>query len=120
MLQPESALKVMNDVRALGCRISLDDFGTGYSSLSYLHRFPIDTLKIDASFVRNASRDTKNVEIIRSIIALARALSIEVVAEGIETVEQHAMLLDLGCPLGQGYLFAGPLPPDQALEFTRK
>jgi len=120
MLQPEAALKVMNDVRALGCRISLDDFGTGYSSLSYLHRFPIDTLKIDASFVRNASRDTKNVEIIRSIIALARALSIEVVAEGIETMEQHAMLRDLGCPLGQGYLFARPLPPDQALEFTRK
>ena len=120
MLQPEAALKVMNDVRALGCRISLDDFGTGYSSLSYLHRFPIDILKIDASFVRNASRDKKNVEIIRSIIALATALGIEVVAEGIETAEQHAMLRDLGCPLGQGYLFAKPLPADQALEFTRR
>jgi diguanylate cyclase (GGDEF)-like protein/PAS domain S-box-containing protein len=120
MLQPEAALKVMNDVRDLGCRISLDDFGTGYSSLSYLHRFPIDILKIDASFVQNATRDKKNVEIIRSIIALARALAIEVIAEGIETAEQHEMLRDLGCPLGQGYLFARPLATEQALEFTRR
>jgi EAL domain-containing protein (putative c-di-GMP-specific phosphodiesterase class I) len=120
MMQPEAALKVMSDIRALGCRISLDDFGTGYSSLSYLHRFPIDTLKIDASFIRNASRDKKNVEIIRSIIALARGLSIEVVAEGIETREQFDMLRRLGCPLGQGYLFAKPLTNDQALEFARK
>lgn len=108
MQQPEAALGMMNELRAIGCRVVLDDFGTGYSSLSYLHRFPIDGLKIDASFVRDATRERKNVEIIRSIIALGRSLSIEVIAEGIETEEQHELLRSLGCEFGQGYLFARP------------
>ncbi len=108
MQQPEAALGMMNDLRAIGCRVLLDDFGTGYSSLSYLHRFPIDGLKIDASFVRDATRERKNVEIIRSIIALGRSLSIDVIAEGIETAEQHALLQSLGCEFGQGFLFARP------------
>ena len=110
MQQPESALQIMNALRSAGCRISLDDFGTGYSSLSYLHRFPIDRLKIDASFVRNAPREPKNVEIIRSIIALGAGLGIEVVAEGVETEEELDLLLTLGCQYGQGYLFARPAP----------
>ena len=110
MQQPETALQIMNGLRAAGCRISLDDFGTGYSSLSYLHRFPIDRLKIDASFVRNAPREQKNVEIIRSIVALGTGLGIEVVAEGIETEAELALLKSLGCEYGQGYLFARPAP----------
>ncbi|HUP50643.1 MAG TPA: EAL domain-containing protein [Thermoanaerobaculia bacterium] len=113
MQHPESALTVMNELRALGCRVALDDFGTGYSSLSYLHRFPIDRLKIDASFVREAPRQRKNVEIIRSIVALGRGLGIEVVAEGVETAEEEELLVALGCEFGQGYLFARPAPADQ-------
>jgi diguanylate cyclase (GGDEF)-like protein/PAS domain S-box-containing protein len=108
MQQPEAALEMMKELRAIGCGVVLDDFGTGYSSLSYLHRFPIDGLKIDASFVRDATRERKNVEIIRAIIALGRSLDIEVIAEGIETREQHDLLRSLGCEFGQGYLFARP------------
>ncbi|HKR63962.1 MAG TPA: EAL domain-containing protein, partial [Thermoanaerobaculia bacterium] len=108
MQQPEAALAMMEELRAIGCRVVLDDFGTGYSSLSYLHRFPIDGLKIDASFVRDATRVAKNVEIIRAIVALGHSLSIDVIAEGIETEEQHELLRSLGCEFGQGYLFARP------------
>jgi diguanylate cyclase (GGDEF)-like protein/PAS domain S-box-containing protein len=108
MQQPEESLEVMRDLRASGCRISLDDFGTGYSSLSYLHRFPIDQLKIDASFVRNAQHERKNAEIIRSILGLGQGLGIDVVAEGIETAEELELLLALGCRFGQGYFFARP------------
>jgi len=111
MLQPDAALQVMSGLRAIGCRIALDDFGTGYSSLSYLHRFPIDTLKIDSSFVR-AAREPKNVEIIRSILALGHGLALDIIAEGIETQEQRELLESLDCEFGQGYLFAKPAPPD--------
>ena len=113
MQHPDSALTLMNELRALGCQVALDDFGTGYSSLSYLHRFPIDRLKIDASFVREAPRQAKNVEIIRSMVALGRGLGIEVVAEGVETPEQEAMLISLGCEFAQGYLFARPAPVEE-------
>ncbi|HEX6177706.1 MAG TPA: GGDEF domain-containing phosphodiesterase, partial [Thermoanaerobaculia bacterium] len=112
MQQPESALAVMNEVRRLGCQIALDDFGTGYSSLSYLHRFPIDRMKIDRSFVRDANQK-KNVEIIRSIIALGRNLGIEVVAEGVETPEQEQLLMSLRCGYAQGYLFSRPAPLEE-------
>jgi len=115
MLQPEAALASMNQLRAIGCRIALDDFGTGFSSLGYLHRFPIDRLKIDMSFIRQAT-EKKNVEIIRSIIALGQGLGLEVVAEGIETTEQRDLLLSLGCHYGQGYLFARPAPFDQVMK----
>ncbi len=115
MLQPEAALASMNQLRALGSRIALDDFGTGFSSLGYLHRFPISCLKIDASFVRQAT-EKKNVEIIRSIIALGDGLGLEVVAEGIETTEQRDLLQSLGCHYGQGYLFARPAPFDQVIK----
>ncbi|HUP60447.1 MAG TPA: EAL domain-containing protein [Thermoanaerobaculia bacterium] len=111
MEQPGIALDMMNELRALGCRLILDDFGTGYSSLSYLHRFPIDGLKIDASFVRAALLDRKNVEIIRSILALGAGLSIDVTAEGIESVEQLELMRTLGCAFGQGYCFARPAAP---------
>jgi diguanylate cyclase (GGDEF)-like protein/PAS domain S-box-containing protein len=111
MQQPDFALAVIHGLRELGCQIALDDFGTGYSSLSYLHQFPIDSLKIDASFVRQATQDPKNLEIIRSIVTLGHGLGIEVVAEGVETLEQAAMLTDIGCEYAQGYLFARPAPP---------
>ncbi len=110
MQQPDAALQVMIGLRALGCRIALDDFGTGYSSLSYLHRFPIDTLKIDSSFIR-AARERKNVEIIRSILALGHGLSLDIIAEGIETTDEHELLQSLDCDFGQGFLFARPAPP---------
>jgi EAL domain-containing protein (putative c-di-GMP-specific phosphodiesterase class I) len=111
MQHPDAALVVMNGLRALGCRIALDDFGMGYSSLSYLHRFPIDTLKIDSSFVR-AARESKNVEIIRSIVGLGHGLTLDIIAEGIETKEQKELLVSLNCDFGQGYLFAKPAPPE--------
>ena len=106
--QPEAALEIMNELRSFGCKIALDDFGIGYSSLAYLHRFPIDSLKIDGSFVRELVRDQKNVEIVRAIVSLGRGLGIEVIAEAIETEEQRELLLSLGCELGQGFLFAKP------------
>jgi Amt family ammonium transporter len=107
--QPETARDLIHEIRDLGCGIALDDFGTGFSSLSYLHQFPIDRLKIDASFVRGAPNKPKNVEIIRSILSLARGLNIEVIAEGIETESERGLLQWLGCKYGQGYLFARPM-----------
>lgn len=103
----EAAAKLLFELRALGVRLSIDDFGTGYSSLTYLHRFPIDTLKIDRSFVMRMDRD--NVEIVRTILSLAENLGMDVVAEGIETQEQMGLLRDLGCQNGQGYFFSKPM-----------
>ena len=106
----DRGLALLRRLKALGVRISMDDFGSGYSSLSYLHRFPIDALKIDSSFVR-AAREHKNVEIIRSIVALGHGLALEIIAEGIETEQQRELLESLNCDFGQGYLFAKPAPP---------
>jgi diguanylate cyclase (GGDEF)-like protein/PAS domain S-box-containing protein len=113
--QPRMARELIDEIRDLGCGIALDDFGTGFSSLSYLHQFPIDRLKIDASFVRGAPTRPKNVEIIRSILSLARGLGIEVIAEGIETEEERELLESLGCEYGQGYLFARPMAGSEIL-----
>lgn len=103
----EAAARLLFELRALGLRLSIDDFGTGYSSLTYLHRFPIDTLKIDRSFVMRMDKD--NVEIVRTILSLAENLGMDVVAEGIETQVQMALLRDLGCQNGQGYFFSKPM-----------
>jgi EAL domain-containing protein (putative c-di-GMP-specific phosphodiesterase class I) len=116
----ESAAEMLRQLRELGVEASTDDFGTGYSSLSYLHRFPISTLKIDRLFVSGMSNQSENVEIIRSIIMLARNLGMTVVAEGVETEEQIAQLRELGCKHAQGYFFSRPVPAEAAAEFLSK
>jgi diguanylate cyclase (GGDEF)-like protein len=100
-------------LKTLGIRISIDDFGTGYSSLAYLKRFPIDVLKIDQSFVRDMLTDKSDWAIIEAIIKLSQALSLELVAEGVETREQANALLEQGCQIMQGYLYGRPVPFDQ-------
>ena len=91
--------------------MSLDDFGTGYSSLSYLHQYPVQSLKIDRSFIAELGAEkTGSTTIVRAIIALAGALGMQVIAEGIETEAQHELLVQLGCEFGQGFLYARPQP----------
>ena len=103
------ALNNLHGLRKLGVRVALDDFGTGYSSLAYLSTLPIDSLKIDGSFVRGMSEAPQNVEIVRAVLNLGRSLGKKVIAEGIETVEQLATLQAMGVHVGQGYLLSRPL-----------
>ncbi len=110
----ETATDTLNQLRALGIQLSIDDFGTGYSSLSYLHRLPVNTLKIDRSFVIQMMKNNENAEIVRTIVSLAKTLSMNVIAEGVETVEQLEHLQKLECNNGQGYLFAKPLKVEEA------
>jgi EAL domain-containing protein (putative c-di-GMP-specific phosphodiesterase class I) len=109
MEQTTSVMTMLRRLHALRVQLSLDDFGTGYSSLSYLHRFPLQILKIDRSFIGSMTADRKHAEIVRAIVALARNLGMEVVAEGVETAEHLTALRALQCNYGQGYLFAKPL-----------
>ena len=110
MHDAEATILALNQLKHLGTRLAIDDFGTGYSSLSYLKRFPVDTLKVDRSFVKGLGQDSMDTAIVRSVVALAKALNLDVTAEGIETSAQHAELMALGCERGQGYLFSRPLP----------
>ena len=112
-----TATELLKQLRALGVQLSMDDFGTGYSSLSYLHRFPIDTLKIDRSFVTQMAENNENAEIVRTIVGLAQNLGMDVVAEGVETLDQLEMLKSLGCECGQGYFFSKPLDKQDAEKF---
>ncbi|HEY7879004.1 MAG TPA: EAL domain-containing protein [Gemmatimonadaceae bacterium] len=113
MRDVEVTLARLLELKALGVRLAIDDFGTGYSSLSSLRRFPIDVLKIDKAFVDNITLGGNDAALARTIIALGDMLSLRTVAEGIEDAQQHRTLQELGCELGQGYLFAKPLPSDQ-------
>ncbi|MBD2008188.1 EAL domain-containing protein [Microcoleus vaginatus ZQ-A3] len=108
--------KMLKQLKALGIQLCIDDFGTGYSSLSRLHEFPIDTLKIDRSFVSRIGADNCGVEIIQTIVTLARSRGMDIVAEGIETPTQLQKLRELGCELGQGYLFSKPVDSEKATE----
>ena len=109
MADPLAAVEMLQQIKSLGIQLAIDDFGTGYSSLSYLHRFPLDTLKIDRSFISGMGDDGEGMEIARTILPMANNLRLDVVAEGVETVQQVAMLKKLHCKYGQGYYFSRPL-----------
>jgi diguanylate cyclase (GGDEF)-like protein len=110
----ESALAMLSQLKALNVQLGIDDFGTGYSSLSYLHRFPSNTLKVDRSFVNRLESGSEYVEIVRAIVTLAHNLGMDVIAEGVETAQQLAVLRELGCEYAQGYFFAKPVPAEAA------
>ena len=108
MENTESAAAVLRKIKELGVRLSIDDFGTGYSSLSYLHRFPLDTIKVDRSFVSQMVPGARNSEIVNTIVAMARGLTMNVVAEGVETAEQLAGLREMKCGFAQGFYISRP------------
>ncbi len=114
MDRAEATMATLAELKALGVAVHLDDFGTGYSSLCHLQQFPIDTLKIDRSFVAGLGRDADADAITAAIISMARSLRIGVIAEGIETPEQAARLEQLGCTQVQGFLYARPLTAQKA------
>jgi EAL domain-containing protein (putative c-di-GMP-specific phosphodiesterase class I) len=113
MADRDSGFRALRELSDAGVRIAIDDFGTGYSSLDHLREMPADILKIDRSFVAGMSANSPDSALVAAAIAMGRALDMVVIAEGIETTEQVADLRELGCPLGQGYLFARPLPPEE-------
>ncbi|RQO83614.1 EAL domain-containing protein [Acidovorax sp. FJL06] len=113
-----AAATTLTELRAMGVAVSLDDFGTGYSSLTYLRRLPMDTLKIDQSFVHGMMGDPGDLAIVQGVIGLARSFGYRVIAEGVETVEQGQMLLQLGCTQAQGYCIARPMPLDDFIGWT--
>jgi diguanylate cyclase (GGDEF)-like protein/PAS domain S-box-containing protein len=114
MEDPTVAVGMLQQMKDLGIRLAIDDFGTGYSSLSYLHRFPLDTLKIDRSFISGESEGINSIEIARTVMPLARNLRLDVVAEGVETAEQAQELKNLECKYAQGYYFSKPLSSEEA------
>ena len=113
----DEAIAALRQLDALGIRIAIDDFGTGYSGLSYLKQFPIDTVKIDQSFIRDLTVDTDDAAIVRAIIAMSRSLRLNVIAEGVESAEQLSILRELGCDMAQGYYFSQPLTLEEADAF---
>ena len=116
----ESAVAIMNAFKEIDVRFSLDDFGTGYSSLQYLKRLPLYQLKIDQSFVRDIPTDSSDKAIVRTIIAMAQSMDLEVIAEGVETDSQLSFLVNYGCRHFQGYLFGKPMPIEQFDATLRK
>jgi EAL domain-containing protein (putative c-di-GMP-specific phosphodiesterase class I) len=120
MRQPEQVVRVMHQLREIGCEISLDDFGMGHSSLAMLKHLPISSLKIDRSFVRDLATGERDRAIAQTILDLGRHLQLEVIAEGIETPAQLDRLRACGCRLGQGYLLGRPLPLDELVSRTAR
>ena len=116
----QTAITVLEQLRSRHIQISIDDFGTGYSSLGYLHRFPVDNLKIDRSFVSQIQSDKRKYQVVDTIVSLSKQLQLSIIAEGIETTEQLQWLQNVGCEYGQGYLFSKPLPAvDVAAKFFK-
>ncbi|MGI8611056.1 MAG: EAL domain-containing protein [Sphingomicrobium sp.] len=116
----EHVERTFNELAQAGIKLALDDFGTGFASLTHLKRFPIEIIKIDRSFIRDLQIDAEDGAIVDAVVGLGRALKIQVVAEGIETVMQHDFLSALGCAVGQGYLFGSALPADRIAELLAK
>jgi EAL domain-containing protein (putative c-di-GMP-specific phosphodiesterase class I) len=116
MIDPIATAKMLQRIKSLGILLAIDDFGTGYSSLSYLHRFPLDTLKIDRSFISGLGQAGENMEIARTIMPMAKNLRLDVIAEGVETIEQVALLKKLHCKYAQGFYFSKPLAATQVAE----
>jgi EAL domain-containing protein (putative c-di-GMP-specific phosphodiesterase class I) len=115
MDETRAASAAIAQLAASGARLSIDDFGTGFSSLSYLTRLPVHRLKIDRSFIADLSSKPEATTVVAAVISLAKNLGLGVVAEGVETEEQRDVLLERGCGLAQGYLFARPQPENEAL-----
>ena len=120
MRRPEAALRLMREMHDAGLRLHIDDFGTGYSSLETLHRFPVDAFKIDRSFIRGLATDGRSAELVSALVAVGTALGLAVVAEGVETVEQLAVLKEIGCATGQGFLFMPAVTGDEARRLLRR
>ena len=113
MQNAESSIQKMHQFKELGVNLSMDDFGTGYSSLSYLHRFPLDVLKIDRSFIIDIEDKEDDGAIALAVIAMAKSMSLEIVAEGVETEMQYEFLKKNKCDIIQGYLISKPVPKDE-------
>jgi len=120
MTKPEEAVKILNKISEIGVELAVDDFGTGYSSLAYLKKLPIDKLKIDQSFVRDLPDDEDDRAIAKAVIALAKSLNLEIIAEGVETKEQKDFLIENGCENIQGYYYSRPIPADEFEVFLLK
>jgi EAL domain-containing protein (putative c-di-GMP-specific phosphodiesterase class I) len=119
MQDPDNAAALMRTLRKMGVRLTIDDFGTGYSSLGYLKRFPINSLKVDRSFVRDLPYNADDIAITRAVIAMAHSLQMNVIAEGVEHQAQFELLRDEGCDEYQGFLCRPPLPEEELLRFLR-
>jgi EAL domain-containing protein (putative c-di-GMP-specific phosphodiesterase class I) len=115
----DQTIETLHQINDLGVEVAIDDFGTGYSSLSYLRQFPIDRLKVDRSFIDNASDDSDDGVITKTIIALGHSLGLQVVAEGVEDVDQEKFLINQGCDIVQGFRYSRPLPEDEFLDFLK-
>ncbi|MBV1921055.1 MAG: EAL domain-containing protein, partial [Pseudomonadales bacterium] len=120
MENTDETISILNDIRSLGIQLSIDDFGTGYSSMAYLKRFPINTLKIDQSFIRGLPGDTGDGAIVKATIAIAHALNLTVIAEGVETEDQLEFLKPLHCEEVQGYYFSRPITASSISELLEK
>lgn len=120
MTQPEKARETLDMCRKAGMGISIDDFGTGYSSLNYLHSYPISTLKIDQSFIREMHQKPSSLELVRSIIFLGSNMNMSIIAEGVETREEAVLLKEMGCEYCQGFFFAKPMSEDDVIDFVAK